>query len=80
MTGDPLRELQSQLALEQDPVKKQVIQEQLLDLVQQGFVDLVLMVAKEGDPDRLRVLVDQLNEIIDGRRMQPVSANARIQD
>jgi hypothetical protein len=67
---DRLRELQSKLSLEDDPVRKQELQEQFLELVQDRFFELVLGITEESDPERLRVLVAELDEIIEDRRDQ----------
>jgi hypothetical protein len=68
---DRLHELRTQIALEQNPIKKQELLEQLLELVQERFLQLIQMVAKEENPERLRVLTTELDEIIEERKAHP---------
>ena len=73
--AERLRELRTQVALEQNPIKKQEMLEQLLQLVQEPFFQLIQMVAKEENPERLRVLTAELNEIIEERRTHQTGSN-----
>ena len=55
---------------EQDPLKKQSMLDDLLSLVQEHWVRLVGQVAEEKDPERLRALVAELDQILQARRMR----------
>ena len=63
-----LRTLRVEFLQEKDPLKKQGMLDELLSLVQEHWVHLVGQVAEEDDPERLRALVAELNQILQARR------------
>jgi hypothetical protein len=65
-----LRQVRAEFLQEQDPLKKQSMLDELLSLVQEHWVHLVGQVAEEKDPERLRALVAELDQILQARRMR----------
>ena len=65
-----LRKLRTQVALEQNPIKKHEMLEQLLQLLQECFClfQLLQLLDNEESPKRLRLLTTEPNEIIEERK------------
>jgi hypothetical protein len=63
-----LQELRTQIDLEQNPIKKREMLEQLLQIVEERFNRLLQLLDKEENPERLRVLATELSEIIKERK------------
>lgn len=65
---DELQDIQEKYALEQDPAKKRVILEQMLDLIQTGWEELFLSLSKEENPNKVLRLLAELNRVSDERQ------------
>ena len=65
-----LRQLRAEFLQEPDPHKKQRRLDELLSLVEEHWAHLVGQVADEKDPERLRALVTELDQILQNRRMR----------
>jgi hypothetical protein len=44
--------------------------DELLSLIQEHWIHLVGLVAEEEDPDRLRTLVAELDQLLEARKLQ----------
>ena len=65
-----LHELRTEFLQEQNPLKKQAMLDELLSLIQDHWIHLVGQVAEENDPERLRALVTELDQILQARSMR----------
>jgi len=71
-----LIDLRLELSLERDPTRRQAIQSRLLSALQERWTELLELIAKEEDPERLRLLVRELEEMLEERKTQVETAPA----
>ena len=68
--GDELRELRDQFTSEPDPTRKEEILAQMLHHVQLRWEQLFTSISTEHNPDRMLLMLAELDEICESRKAQ----------